>query len=85
MINFNLVFDHRIANIPCKIDVSYFHSTKPWAGNPADCPSDVDYYGDVEVEYEVLDRKGRVADWLLKKMTEDDKKEILAKIVELCS
>ena len=58
-----------ICSIPCLLDVTYFKKVEPWKGSPHTCPSDVDYYGYLEIEYEVLDRKGYPAPWLASKVT----------------
>lgn len=65
-------FDSTIAGIPCGILVESYLSVPPWKGSAYDCPSDLDYYGYCEFDFTVLDRKGYVADWLTKKMTDDD-------------
>jgi hypothetical protein len=59
--------EHKICGIPCQLQVVHFLKVKPcaWADNPDD------YYGFEECEYNVLDRRGRAAPWLEKKM--DDK------------
>ena len=67
----------RIAGIPCLIGVTKFHKVRPWKGSAASCPSSDDWYGYTTVEYEILDRQGRPAPWLEKKM---DKAEVEAAI-----
>ena len=39
-------------------------------------PSDWDYHGYTEIEFEVFDRKGYKASWLKRKMSEGDKAAI---------
>jgi hypothetical protein len=73
---YELVFDTRIAGIPCQIGVTYFHNQPRWGGCAHTCDSDVDYYGCHESEYDVLDRRGRPAAWLERKLTDDIKSEI---------
>ena len=58
-----------ICSIPCLLDVTTFKQVKPWKGSPSTCPSDIDYYGYLEIEYDVLDRKGYPAPWLASKVT----------------
>lgn len=65
-------FSTTIAGIPCGILVESYLSVPPWKGSVYDCPSNLDYYGYTEFEFTVLDRKGYVADWLAKKLTDDD-------------
>lgn len=69
-------FEHRIAGIPCVIGVTYFHHQPPWRGSAHTCDSDWDYYGYTEMDFDVLDRRGRKAEWLERKMTDDDRTEI---------
>lgn len=76
-------FEHRIAGIPCTIAVIYFHHQRPHGGSAHTCDSDVDWYGYTEMEFDVLDRKGYLANWLEKKMTDDDRIEIESTAMEL--
>lgn len=62
-------FDFKVQGIPCTIEVTNLHVTPPWRGAAVDCPSDVDWYGDTEIEYGICDRRGRAAPWLEKKAT----------------
>lgn len=57
-----------VAGIPCLIGVASFTKVPPWRGSPWTCPSDWDYYGYTDMEWEVLDRRGRRADWLARKL-----------------
>lgn len=75
------VIDTTIAGIPAKIGVTYYCKVAPWRGSVYSCPSDADYYGYLEVDYDVLDRKGYHAAWLEKKLTREIKDEIEGKIV----
>ena len=61
-----ITFDSRISGIPCQIRVLWYR--KGNHSRQAETPEE--YYGDFE--YEVLDRKGYIADWLRDKMTADD-------------
>ena len=47
------------------------------------CPSDSDYYGDEEVEYSVLDRKGYPAAWLERKLTPKEHSRITEEISQV--
>lgn len=60
--------EHRICGIPCLIRVDHYFEQKP-LGIYAD--SDHDCYGYTECEYTVLDRRGREAPWLEKKLDDD--------------
>ena len=75
------VIDFRIDGIPCLIGVTEYFGQPPHKGSVYTCWSDVDYYGYEEISYDVLDRKGYEAKWLLKKV--DNK--INQKIEELIS
>ncbi len=61
-------FEHRVCGIPCIIEVTHFDSVK--GSYSYNAPSDMDYYGYTECEYEVLDRRGRPAPWLQRKVTD---------------
>ncbi len=80
---YELVFDTRIAGIPCQIGVTYFHYQPPWRGSAHTCDSDMDYYGYHELEYDVLDRRGRPAAWLEKKMDDEIRSEIDQEALQL--
>ena len=76
------MMETRICGIPCLVEVTYSHYTRPWQGSAHNCPSDIDYYGGWEVEYEVLDRRGRKAEWLERKMTPADHDRLLGEIIK---
>lgn len=80
---YELVFDTRIAGIPCQIGVTYFHYQPPWRGSAQTCDSDLDYYGYTELEYDVLDRRGRPAAWLEKKIDDEIRTEIQLEALQL--
>lgn len=66
--------DFRLQGIPCLIGVLYYESYAPayTSGAPERCyPAD----GGIG-EYEILDRRGRPALWLAKKITPDIEAEI---------
>ena len=46
------------------------------------CDSDQDCYGYAEIEFTVLDRRGREAPWLTRKLTPDDVERIETEILE---
>lgn len=67
-----------IQGIPCRVRVThYFHQPAMgyWAGSPDDC------YGYTEVEFEVLDGRGRRAPWLEAKMLSEDRNVIEQEII----
>ena len=74
-------FDHSISGIPCQIGVTHFFRQAPWRGSAHTCPSSDDYYGITEMEYDVLDRRGRPAEWLERKMTYADRESIEEAII----
>ena len=67
-----------VAGIPCLIGVTYFHKQEP--DHRAD--SDWDYYGYTETEWEVLDSRGRKAEWLERKLTDSMRDDIEVEIAE---
>jgi len=69
--------EHKICGIPCQLKVTVFNDVKPcaWADNPDD------YYGYSEIEYDVLDRRGRPALWLEKKMDDKERDAAEAAII----
>jgi hypothetical protein len=67
-----------VAGIPCLIGVTYFDCVQ--GSYSYNAPSDVDYYGYRDAEWEVLDRRGRPAAWLERKLTDDDCERIELKI-----
>lgn len=74
------MLEYRIAGIPCLIDVvSFLHVPGSYSYNAA---SDMDYYGYTEIEYAVHDRKGYLAPWLAKKITDEINKDIENKILQ---
>lgn len=80
--DYEYTLDYKIHGIPCKLAVTECLIVPPWKGSIYTCPSDLDYYGYEEVEYVVLDRKGYRADWLSKKMNEDDDALAISFILE---
>lgn len=70
----------RIAGIPCTINVTHFSQVKGSYSYSA--PSDLDYYGYTECEFEICDRRGRPAPWLERKATDADLRRIEQEIIE---
>ena len=73
-------FDSRAAGIPCQIRVDEYTVVPPWRGSASTCPSSDDFYGYEEIIYTVLDRRGREAMWLERKITADMDEQILEEI-----
>lgn len=72
--------ESRVAGIPCLIGVSHFDCVRgSYSYNAA---SDMDYYGYSESEWDVLDRRGRPAAWLERKLTSADRDRIEQEIAE---
>ena len=77
--SFLAVFDSRVAGIPCQIGVVDYERHAPMPVHKAH--SDLEFYGYSEANYVVLDRRGRPAPWLQRKL--DDDSSILEQIDEL--
>lgn len=72
--------ESRIAGIPCLIGVTHFNSVR--GSYSYNAPSDMDYYGYTESEWEVLDRRGRPAAWLERKLTDRERSRIDEEVFE---
>ena len=72
--------ESNVAGIPCLIGVTEFSSVRGSYSHNA--PSDMDYYGYTESDWEVLDRRGRPAAWLDRKLTGADRCRIEREIEE---
>jgi hypothetical protein len=72
--------ESRVAGIPCLIGVTEFQSVRGSYSYHAD--SDMDYYGYTESEWVVLDRRGRPAAWLERKLTSADRSRIEQEIAK---
>ena len=70
----------RVAGIPCIIGVTEYSSTS--GSYDYNAPSDMDYYGYTESEWEVCDRRGRPAPWLARKLTSKECSRIESEIDE---
>lgn len=64
---------YRIKGIPCIVKMTSCFVQKPLG---TQCDSDLDCYGYSEVEFDVLDRNGRPAPWLERKMSDSERSEI---------
>ena len=71
-----------VSGIPCFANPESVTIVPPWNGSAHTCPSADDYYGYSECEFTLYDRKGYRAEWLERKMTDDDMKAIEEAILE---
>jgi len=76
------LLEYVVCGIPCTIRVDTFTYVEPWKGSPMTCPSADDFYGYTDVEFTVCDRNGREADWLERKMDDDDRDDVEQFILE---
>ena len=72
-------FESQIAGIPCRIEINDYDIRKP---NSRADNSD-DFYGYAEVYWTVLDRNGRKAPWLEKKLKQGDYDRIDEEAIKL--
>ena len=61
---------YRLQGIPCQIGVKHFLRVE--GSYSRNAPSDMDYYGWAECDWDVLDRRGKPAPWLERKLTQRD-------------
>lgn len=62
------MFETRVQGIPCIAEVLYYKPARYYlSGPPEYC-----YDEGAEFEFRLRDRRGRLAPWLVRKMTEDD-------------
>jgi hypothetical protein len=74
------IIDTRIAGIPAKIGVT--HVYRQSGSFMPDEVSDLDYYGYMEFDYEILDMQGKRAVWLERKLTDSIRTQIEQQIAE---
>jgi hypothetical protein len=72
-------FEYRLAGIPCIIEAT----SSVIKGQGYSASSDVDARGWVESTFSVLDRRGRPAAWLERKLTDKSTQAINEMIAEL--
>mgnify|MGYP001042892274 CR=1 FL=1 len=80
MINTNI--EYRLSGIPCLIRIDDFENVPPWPGGPMTAPSDMDARGYIDCCYTILDRRGREAPWLERKITANIDRDIINTITE---
>lgn len=66
--------EHRVAGIPCLIGVIDYDRVE--GSFSYNAPSDIDYHGGTECDWEILDRRGRPAPWLARKINTREKDAI---------
>ncbi len=71
----------RIQGIPCQIEVTYYAAATPMRITGTGY-GDADPPEPEEFEFTVLDRRGRPAPWLARKLTEADSDRLLAEYLE---
>lgn len=72
--------EHNIAGIPCQIGVIYYKNVKGSYSSRAMDPDE--YYGYLDADYDILDRKGYHAPWLERKLTRKEVDSALEAIVD---
>jgi hypothetical protein len=65
-------FESTVAGIPCLIEIVHFDYQPPSRKSPLQCETPDEYYGHLEIEFLVRDRKGYLAGWLEAKLTDKD-------------
>lgn len=76
-----MIISARIAGIPCKIDIVRFEHKAPNYSYSAE--TDLDFYGYTIIDYRVLDRRGRPAPWLERKLDERERDALELHITEV--
>lgn len=75
------MIETRIKGIPCIVEMTsgrYIHGS-----HSHDAPSDIDYHGGwVDLDFKVYDQKGRRAEWLERKMTEDEIEQVAQELIQ---
>ena len=66
----------RVRGIPCFVYLTDYVFQSPWKGSAHTCPSDLDYYGYEDMEYELYNLRGYRMQFLEKLLTQQDKDKI---------
>ena len=74
-----MIIESTVSGIPCLIQIDRCVVQQP-LGRMAD--SDLDCYGYTEIEFTVLDRNGRPAPWLERKLTANETCRIETEILK---
>ena len=78
-----MIFTTKISGIPCLCEVTFHQEAEPMRITGSG-------FGDAEppvledIEYKILDRKGRPAPWLAKKLTQDDDYRLMDEYKAAC-
>lgn len=78
--NYLIEIESTVSGIPCLIGVTEFSSVQ--GSYNYNAASDIDYHGYIDCCWEVLDRRGRIAPWLERKLTSGDRVRIDHEIAE---
>jgi hypothetical protein len=70
----DIEIESRVAGIPCLIRLGRVDITQGTYSPQAD--NQDEYFGHTDIEFEVLDRRGRHAPWLERKLTDDNTSDI---------
>ncbi len=79
------LFEIQAAGIPALAGVTHYCHQAPFRGSPYRCDSDWDYLGYEEIEWEILDRRGRPAPWLDRKLSPADRAGIDRQLSAHCA
>ena len=71
----------RVKGIPALAHVTHFKVIPPWPGSPRSCPSDLDYTGYTDLEYDLYDTNGYPAEWLEKKVDREAEERVEEQIL----
>ena len=72
----------RARGIPALAGITYYDYQAPLRGSPYLCACSDDFYGHEELEWVILDRRGKPAPWLDRKLTQADREEITRALLE---
>lgn len=75
----------RAAGIPALAGIFSYSYQPPFRGAPYLCSCSDDFYGHEEVEWELLDRRGKPAPWLDRKLPKEEREEITSHLLELAA
>lgn len=75
----------RAAGIPALAGVTFYDYQPPFRGSPYLCSCSDDFYGHEEVEWELLDRRGKPAPWLERKVSPEERKELEHYLLDLAA